>query len=281
MGLKESTLLTLGEGVHVFRRGGQAVQFGIDATRTGIIDTADAEAVSLILRGLDDPTPVAEVRAELAAVRGMDSMSAQSLIDDLYAYRVIVEKQTHQAALLGSSLLAAEIARVLESDRIQVRTPLAGESVPAFLDQLTDDVPLVIADQFSRYSQLNRALSSFHGWRIPVMSFDSRILLGPISIGNDGPCLECIQTRAQARDSFTHTLTASVPGGAQAIDPVVAAAGAAATAMLTRRCAGVPDPPGVIAQRPLPGTAMTIDPFGPVWASHCVEGTHERCPSCR
>ncbi|WP_052092886.1 hypothetical protein [Corynebacterium tuscaniense] len=278
--MRDSTLVTLAHGVHVLQREPGVLQFGMDATRCGIVETRYADDLRPLLAGLSTPSRIREVRTMLMGVDGFTERAARSLIDDLLAYRILTPTTTTPVAMLGASPLAKTLRSLLENSGVAVRAPMGEESDGAFLHRLSDDVPLVVVDRIARHIAVDRKLGKHRTWNIPIATVDARVVVGPVSQGGSGPCLVCAEFYLLDRDPALHTVATALPDGPPSPDPVVLSAGASAAAALIRNAAGVPMPPGVSAGTLQHGTTVAVDPFGPTPVHTQVLGTHPRCPVC-
>nr|VDG62573.1 bacteriocin biosynthesis cyclodehydratase domain [Streptococcus thermophilus] len=270
----DSTLVRLAPGVNVLVRGEGAVQFGLDASRSAVLDTAHPRQLKDILDAAVKPTTVRDVLNALRGLAGIAEPEARALVNDLLGYRILVDASARTVVVLGTSALADEVVRLLRAAGITVRTPLIDEPLRPFISLHSPDVPVVVVDHFPQLVRLREALAGHAGWIIPVFTLDSRVVVGPASVSGDGPCLECVLMHAQDRDPHTHAAATAL---AQALtangpDPTVIAAGAAAAAVVVSRCAEISGPPGVLVPQAQPGIAQVIDPFGPQWVTGPAPG---------
>lgn len=279
MRLNDSTLVTLGHGVHIIARGENAVQFGVDPTRSGVVETPSAHALKEVLGDAGWPLEIGELRDTLVASCGVDSTAARSLIDDLCSYRVLIPPEPTPVAVLGTTPLAREVRRLLSTSGATVRIPLINEDTFAFLERQASS-PLVVVDRAHEYWRLGRELKRHPTWVVPVMSFDSRVLVGPVGGHGERACPMCAFMRLHDRDEHVSQALQDVSQRPRSMDPIVAAAGAASAALAVRRLAGMPDPPGVVADAPGPGWAAVIDPLGPQLVTDLDVSEHPMCPVC-
>ncbi len=277
--LDDSTLVTLGHGVRVLARGEDAVQFGVDATRSGVVETPLASALSRALGGTDWPLTVGTLKDRLVGECRVDTTSARTLIDDLWSYRILVPAEPAAVAVLGTSLLAREITRVLNACGAMVRIPLTNEDTADFMER-QDGVPVVVVDRAHEYLTHGRALKRHSGWLVPVLSYDSRVIVGPVARHGRYACAMCAYMHLQDRDEHFHHTSAALTQQPATMDPVVAAVGAAAAAVVVRRLCGMPDPPGVIAETPGIGWAAVVDPLGSQPVVDVDMAPHPQCPVC-
>lgn len=263
------SLVQLAKGSTVFQRGPNLVQFGLDATRTGIIETACAADLVLLLRATHNPISTHHLISALAELIGYDA--ARSLTADLVSYRILVPAESRHIALIGASPLAKQLSDFLAT---------CGFTVSANLESTDSWVPLVAVDQLAHASAVARMARHRAGAAVPVTQIDSRVIIGPIRFASTDPCLACANAHFEDIDVlWRDTLAENTPGSADP-DPVVAAAGVAAAATVIRRVSGIPDPPGVSAQPVSPGEMVVIDPFGPRPVTTREIAPHPRCRVC-
>lgn len=276
-GITEHTKVRLADGVSVGQRGPSMVQFGLDATRTGVIETPHAQALSKLFDAPFQPRPIHTLSRQLGAVVGAD---ARSLVSDLVAYRILVPTASAPALLLGDSALAASLAGLLGRSGVVVHTAPAHEISPEFLATTEKWGPLVVADQLHQAVPLARLTRHRKGAVVPVATVDSRVAVGPLRLDRAGACPACLAAYLAARDAGWQHACENIPGGPARPDPTVIAAGAAAAAVVVRRLAGLPDPPGVSAPPPHPGQLILVDPFSHEPTRGLTLAPHPDCPVC-
>ncbi|WP_040422424.1 hypothetical protein [Corynebacterium lipophiloflavum] len=279
MQLTPTTPIRLAPGVRVFVRGRNVLQFGLDATRCGVIDTALAELIQPVLARLRAPTPLSDVLDALNQT-GMAPEAARNLIDELAAYRIVVAEEPRTVLLVGSSPLADALSMLLRASGITVRTPLADEPLSRGLASADPTTPAAFVDQLPNARDIARLVRHRSGATLPVSTVDARVFIGPLGVGRAGPCLYCAHLYHAQRDEQWEHLVAALDATPARPDAVTIAAGASAAAMVLRRLAGVPDPPGVSAKAPARGEMFVSDPYGPVPLVRSVHGPHPRCPVC-
>lgn len=142
------TDLMLAPAAHVFLRGQGAVQFGLDATRAGVLETDRAPALLAALLRARAPLPRPELLDKLQRA-GFSPVAAHSLLADLVAYRILVPAPIGSAILLGRGRLAETTTELLRDSGVTVRTPLRGESEHAYLAGATVDAPVLVIDRLS------------------------------------------------------------------------------------------------------------------------------------
>lgn len=275
--LEDSTLLRLGHGVHVVERSDTAVQFGLDATRSGVIESPVAPALARAFGNIAWPVDVRTLREVLKKSCGTDETAARTLIDDLFTYRILIPDTRPTVALAGTTPLARELARILRASGITVRVRTSSDTAAEFCARHQRE-PLVLVDCTHEYFDIGPALVGHGHPLVPVISFDSRVIIGPV--GGAAPCPMCTYMRLNDRDEHVHQVSGALAATARRMDPVVATMGAAVTATVIRRLIGIADPPGIVPDAPPPGWAAVVDPFvGTPVAPFDVE-PHPQCPAC-
>ncbi|MEX3505061.1 hypothetical protein [Corynebacterium sp. LK2510] len=269
------TTVRLAPGVAVILRGPTSIQFGADATRSGIVETPHAAELVALLREAREPTSVDDLVARACSECAMPEHEAASIIADLVAYRVLVDSPEHCALVIGRSALSSAVKPLLRGAHIEVRSPLPGESSERFLAAADETAPLLVVDQPLSASHLAHLTRRRVGAVVPATLVDARVIIGPI-----GPCLHCAHLYHVDRDANWPHVQRVLRESPTTPDPLVVAAGAAAAARVMRRLCAVPDPPGVSAPPLLRGTRIVVDPFAPATESVEVLRSHPRCPAC-
>lgn len=268
----------LADGVSVFQRGPTMVQFGVDATRTGVLEVAQPAAAVRALTDAARPIALHALTAALREALGADA--SRRIVADLVSYRLLVPAVAPHVVMLGTSPLAARLAALLHECRMAVHAPRKHQPDADFLAGCDERAPLVVVDQLARAGALARMVKHRPGPVVPVATVDSRVLIGPLREEPGNPCLRCINLHLAERDAGWERGVHASPHGPASPDPVVVAAGAAAAAVAIRRVAGAPDPPGVSAPRLQPGQLAVVDPFGPKLVTHHTWAPHPRCTVC-
>lgn len=272
------TALTLAPGVRAFLRAPDIVQFGSDATRTGMITTPGAAEVARRINRLKDARTHATVVHMLADPLG-GIAEAESLVADLISYRLLVPASKPVVLTLGHGLLAAHTNTLLAEAGVETRSAVGGESPAKFLLRSDSWLPLVVFGEIVRASKVDEALRQRKGPIVPVTHLDARVIVGPVWVPVKGPCTICARLYLLDRDPNWDVVVSNRPANVTP-EPISAHAGAAAAAIIARRLAGVPDPPGVSAPAPGPGTTLVVDPFGPEPVRTATLPPHSRCPVC-
>lgn len=270
-------LLQLAPGAHVFLRGPRAVQFGLDATRAGVVETPSAPALVAAL--LPTRRPTARSRVEEGLTRaGLGAPAARSLIDDLLAYRILRPVPRAAVILLGRGRLAETTRELLRASRVTVRSPMRGESELAYLAGSDIDAPVLVVDRLAHARTMAPLLTRFaHTW-LPGAIVDAHGIVGPLHLDGEGPCPLCVELHRADTDGHWHRVVTQLPGGPVTPDPVVVAATAAQLVAVARVLVGVPEPPGAPRQRPTPGLVLEVDPYARDRRRRW--DVHPRCPVC-
>lgn len=275
-----ATPVRLAPGVSVFVRAPHTLQFGLDATRTGIIETPYATELAQLIDGTLTPSSPNQLATSLQNRIQAAPGSAESLIADLLSYRILLPVTDLPVLVLGKTPLATELKAQLASSGVQVRVPYTPETEPDFVVTADQSAPLVLVDQLAHATQLAQLVKYRSGPTVAVSLLDSRVLIGPLRTSANDPCQACVQQHLRDRDAGWDKAATQLPKGPRSPDPVMVRAGAAAAAIFMRRVVGVPDPPGVSAPHPVPGEFHIVDPFGPVPLTvHQLE-RHPDCPVC-
>lgn len=268
--------LQFAPGVRPFLRAPGVIQFGADATRTGMITTEHADKLLAELRKLARP------RSTRAAVRGIGEHlgedAARSLVADLVAYRLLVPERGPQALVIGGGALTTKIHEVLAGAGVTVRSPMPHEAAATFLKRHDPWPPIVAVNCDKIAGELAGAARSRRGPLVPVTHLDARVLIGPVCAA-PGPCPMCAQLYLLERDPNWDLVCGHMPGGTSP-EPTSLSAGAALAALAVRRLAGVPDPPGVSGPMPAPGEVISVDPFAAVPVTRTNLSPHPGCPVC-
>ncbi|WP_179129715.1 hypothetical protein [Corynebacterium pacaense] len=262
------THVFLAPSVTVVRRGDTAIQFGLDATRSGVVElgsTELADALAGVLRGIANPLPVSVLVGRLRGA-GVSGTAVFSLIDDLLAYGILREFTRRPVLLLGRGSLPAVIGELLESAGLTARFQLRHDSDAAFLDR-DPTAPVVVINRFSHHAELSARLARRKPTVFSAMLIDARGVIGPARTGGAGPCLTCVELTRVGVDKQWHTLVRQQPRGPANPDPVVEAAVAARVVALLHR--GDPDA-GVIEE---------LDPYTGTISRRRMS-RHPLCPVC-
>lgn len=267
----------LAAGAHVYLRGHGALQFGLDATRAGIIETEHAPLILATLLGARRARPRGHLAAGLVAA-GLAPAAAESLLDDLLVYRILVERTHPTVVMLGRGPLARSLAGMLAESGVTVRSPIRGESEFAYLTAMESPPPVVVVDRLAHSRAMAPLLTRCTETSVPVSVVDHRGFIGPVRIHSAGPCPLCADLHRTEHDAYWHRVVTQAPGGAVTPSPAVAGLVSAQATAVICALVGLPAPPGVTALAPQPGEVITADPWAGITRE--VMGVHPRCPVC-
>lgn len=269
--------MRLADGAHVYLRGRDALQFGLDATRAGIIETTHAPLIMATLLGARRARPRGELLAGLTDA-GLTATAAASLLDDLVAYRILVPATERTVLLLGRGRLAQAVSELLHGAGVDVRTPIRGESEYAYLAAADVSAPVVVVDRLAHSRAMAPMLTRFARTWVSASVVDHRGVIGPLHVDGVGPCPLCADLHRTDRDPYWHRVVTQLPGGPVRPSPAVVAMTAAQATAVIAALAGAPAPPGVAPWDITPGEVVTADPWGGITRE--TLGTHPRCPVC-
>ncbi|MEJ5997360.1 hypothetical protein [Corynebacterium sp. H130] len=275
--------LKLVSAARILVRPGPAIQFGVDATTSGVIDSIAAPQVGAVVDALQSARSVVN-REELIAklsLAGLTQPAARTFVDELESFGILraVPNTPPAVAVIGRSALANALSELLRGSGIIVRRPLRGESIEHFLRFLQKETPLVAVDKLAHARVLGPAVRN--GRRelfLPVQLVDGKGIIGPVASHSDGPCPVCFQLhRTDIDSSWPHLLT-QLPVGAAGAPPTVAATAAQAAAVVAS-FVGMSDPAlGAVQAQWTAGTMLEVDPF--TESRKVLIGKHSGCPLC-
>lgn len=280
MQLTNASRLQFVPGATAIVRGPHHLQFGLDATRSGIIEAADPERLAVVFRTLHSPTRLERFTALALRECGMDPEDTVNLVADLLSYRVLTTTAPAPALVLGRSPLATALRALLSPAGIQLRSPIPRETPEKFISQADPASAVIAVDQLTTARPLAHATSAHPGPVLAVSLIDARVHIGPLRLRRGDPCLYCTDLYHRDRDPHWSHVAAALHDASPTPDPLVVAAGATCAARLIRRLCGAPDPPGVSAPEPARGTRIIADPFGPTPVTQDVLPPHPDCPLC-
>lgn len=274
--INNNSRVKLAQGAHPFLRADNVMQFGTDATRTGLVTTEHAKDVAALLGVLMRPRRLGWVLDQLAELIGAEA--ARSLVDDLVSYRVLVPATKPEVLLVGHGRLAAAVTARLRECGVDVRTQARNEPLSKFLLRADTWVPVTTVNTTALLGELAALTRQRQGPVLPVTQVDARVVVGPVC-ARPGPCPLCVRLYLLDRDPNWPVVEQRAPLSVQG-EPIAAAAGAAAAAVSLRRLAGAPDPPGVSAPKPDAGLLTVVDPFAPTQVSTATLPPHPDCAMC-
>ena len=268
----------LAPGVSVFLRAQNLIQFGLDATRTGVIETPFAKELSLLISATVTPTPLHHLTRAFTAYVGANA--AESMVADLVSFRILVPADPVPVILLGNSPLAKQLSRVLRGCGVEVRSPMRNTTEQRFVGRADTWVPVVAVDKLAEAEAVARMTKQRVGATVPVNLVDSQVFVGPLFDGEGSACLACTARHFSDVDDGWSIALRHFPAGPHSPDHVVLSAGAAAAAAYIRRVAGVAQPPGVSMAAPVSGELHVVDPFATTFMKRKTVLPHPRCEVC-
>lgn len=263
----------LSPSAQVLLRGPGAIQFGLDASRAGIVEVPGAPAVAQCLTALESPTHIDDIVTALAAA-GLDVTLARCLIDELLGFGIARPVCRPEVLVVGTSRLARELTRLLRSLDITVRIPVGEEGIAELLPGISPERPVVLVDQFGWSTRTAALVAASGNPALTVTALDSRGLVGPVRPGGrpSGPCPLCVELHWVRQDGAFIL----VAGGASPFrqDPVTVAATAASAAGVVQSLLGVR--PAAFAD----GDCLLVDPYSPDRGQRFSLSAHPGCPVC-
>lgn len=263
----------------ILLRGDGAVQFGLDATRAGIIESPVAEDIAAALELLTRPTDLDRLLDRLVAA-GLDEPDAVCLLEELLIHGVIRPTRRLPVLLVGASDLARALAQMLHGSGFSVRTTLPDENVELLLHGVDRAWSILLVDQLATPPRLAAVLRRLPNVTVSTTIVDRRGLIGPVRVGGRGPCPLCVDLHWVKQDAHFHTVASQArdTGAAARQDPVVTGATAAATTALLQalrghRVSGSLDPVE-------PGDCLVVDPYAPTRAHRFRLDPFVGCPVC-
>lgn len=267
-------------GVTILARDDTALQFGLDATRCGIVAVDNAAAVAAALRALPKECGRHDLLTTFLGA-SLPPTAAIALVDELVDFGVWQPARGRDhIALIGGSPLAKALEKKLWRDNFSVfrfNTADAPEPVSTFMSRHGHNVPLLVVDEQATAHSMSLHLHTFARTWLPIMQLDQRILIGPLHVDDRGPCPLCLNLyRTEIDPEWRTVLEAATRMGAPDIlvtDAAVAYAVAAARTLVKR-----PGLPGAADTQWHAGTVLDVDIFGGNQRS--VYPNHPRCPVC-
>lgn len=274
-------------GVRVVQRDEHCLQFGVDSTRVGIIETARPDALAAGLHQL----PRVFSREDFSMTSRYADLSqsaAHSLFDDLLAYGIIRSAAPKPVIVFGTSPLATMLRNSLAEANFLVRSPLPGEPEETYLSMQNakeNNIPLVIVDKLAETTGLSPMLLSLARTWIPVSLIDATSVVGPIHLDGVGPCPLCMELHRTDRDPTWHAAAQGLrhsttqPLHTRHHFPTAAAHIAIAQVIVVLETLyGLSPPPGALPHRLHPGQLYELDPYAR--PQQRIIDNHPRCPEC-
>ncbi|ALC05241.1 hypothetical protein CDES_03945 [Corynebacterium deserti GIMN1.010] len=260
------THISLANSAQVLFRSDSSIQFGVDATRAGVIgiDASISAAVVTILRNLRTARPLADVVADLRGA-GLAPTAALTLIDDLLGFGILRESPTAQVLILGSGTLVDATAFLLETYGFAPRLRHPSEDIAEVLD-LSFTHTLVI-NRLAHSQYLAPLLKRRAPTYLQAAIVDSRGQIGPGRRNGSGPCLLCVDLHRCDIDPEWTTIVKQQPDGPTFPDPITELGTAARLVSW------------VIDDSWTPGAIEEVDPHN--GTNHrSTLSVHPRCPIC-
>lgn len=276
--------LKLSDAARIVVRPGPAIQFGVDATTAGVLDSIDPAHIGPVVaalrscrKGLAEPALL--VRLTEA---GLTAEAAQSILAELTDYGILRRLPATEptTALIGRGPLAGAICELLRGSGCTVRRPVRGETDTKFLKDIDPELPLVAVDRLAFARTLGPAVrNGRRSFFVPAQLIDGRGFVGPLSSHSHGPCPLCVQLHRTDIDPYWSQILTQIPGSSPAAAPVTVAATAAQAATVVLSYLGLDAPAlGSRTQSWMPGDVVEVDPFGDY--RHFQLGRHDGCPLC-
>ncbi|MCL0245925.1 TOMM precursor leader peptide-binding protein [Corynebacterium sp. CCM 8835] len=271
--------------VSMHLRRGRNLQFGLDPTWAGIIDTLPPDTTTRIrdvLAGTRTPVTVDELTDALVSAGGTPAETA-TLIDELIDYGALlrVPVGVPRVGVLGEDRAADGIRDLVAQYGAEVSGRLPGERPGGFLRTFSPGAPVVLTGAPDELHDLSTPIIQRGGDVIPVTVIDGRVVLGPLRLRGAGPCPLCARLhRFDADPDAPREAPRFGDGSWLPPDPVVLRTVVTTAAALVLRFAGVTaPPPGPERDLPSAGTVITVDPHR-LTSTATRFGVHPHCPDC-
>ncbi|BAU95166.1 hypothetical protein N24_0904 [Corynebacterium suranareeae] len=260
------TQIALVNSAQVLIRPDSAIQFGIDATRAGVldIDPSHSSKIVPILRNLRTARPIADVIADLTSA-GLAPTAAASLLDDLLAFGVLRESAGSQVLLFGDGSLVDVTSFLLETSGFIPRPQIIDESPREFLELPSSHI--LVLNQLASSPQLAPLLNKYTPTYLCASIIDSRGIIGPGRRNRIGPCLMCVDLHHCDIDPHWLSIINQQPHGPTFPDPVTEMATAARLVAW------------VTSDTWRPGVVEEVNPHDRTNSVRTLP-VHPRCPMC-
>ncbi|AZA10897.1 type 1 periplasmic-binding domain-containing protein [Corynebacterium gerontici] len=255
---------------HTITRNGHQLQFGLDASTAGIVQTLPGRA-----RELGDVIRTSSTQAKLHRQLqnvGFSSSEAFGLIDDLIVHGILRKRAACRDVLVLGSLQGIETT-VLETLGARAHRVKDGESPLRALRRLAVDGVVVV---FSPHEHPHCApLLARQQYVIPVQAIDGKAVVGPIRMAGEGPCPLCADLHRCEVDPLWASIRAQ-EGMSFLEAPARHAAAGAVLGMI--RALDVPHlGPGGSTHTARPGLRLRLDGMS---ATADAIKAHQLCPLC-
>lgn len=279
---RSSGLIRLSDSAYPIERDEHTVQFGIDATRCGVLPVSGSIAGLLaVLRDARTPTPQSELLERLK--EHLSAEAAASIIDDLLAHGILVRVPPLRPAIaiVGRGRLADAVERILQDSAVTALRPRPGQPITAFLAAVPRECPVLAVNVLAECMVLAAPLAAHCETVLPTYVQDGRGVLGPLVRDGEGPCMLCTALHATERDPlWFHAVRQPPPCAPCAPATVVWATAAAAASValhLAATATGLDPLPGAHLR---PGWHVTLSPSDPGISASDYVPRHPRCPVC-
>ncbi|MBK4142453.1 hypothetical protein GWO54_07930 [Corynebacterium macginleyi] len=254
----------------------------MDATRVAVADTGNAPGVARAFATAHQPIDSEELAARLQAA-GLDSVAANSLIEDTLAYGILWPQppqptQPETIIMLGESPLAMELRARLHTDGYTVRIPLDEDNIFSYIHDLDGLFTVLAIDQLHCPIDCANALAGTPTTWLPVSLLDNRGIIGPLRVEGQGPCPLCIHLHRVDADPQWTTIASQLTKVRRQPEKLVIDAVAAQAQVVIRRLSKRPLPPGAPTAFPRPGQQWEVDVYGRHQQRTAI--AHPRCPVC-
>lgn len=278
---EDEPTLAMAPGVNIIARDDSAIQFGLDAARSGVIVVDNAHTVVKLLRSVPPICRRANIVAALGGA-GVPEAAAGAVVDELLAFGIWrPTRATDPIILIGSTPLARDIGAGLWSDGFKVRSPgdsSTTASLNRYIASQPADVPVIIVDMLHRAHPLSVNLKAHMDTWLPVTQFDHRVLLGPLHKNGSGPCLLCLNLYRSEVDPLWPDIVTRAHHRLTATDPLVSSTAVAQIVAVARALVGRPPLHGTTPVRWTVGDYLDVDMFS--GNQRTVLTRHPRCPVC-
>lgn len=277
--ISRAPLLQLAPGIHILRRGRNAVQCGLDARRGAIIEVEKAALVTEALRLLYQPTPQHVLHSRLLDA-GVPAVFISDLIEELIGYGIIQHHQSHTVLVVGSTPFAQYMREHLREKSITVRSPLAGESPTRTFRELPSPPLVLLVDTFGVDNHTAVFLARNARHLISAAVIDSTAYITTLRQRGEGLCPRCIDLTATEHDpAFMSIARQFMQVRIHRQDPTLIAAAAAVTGIAVEDVLGTPRATGEPAPHRLPGEMKIVEPYSEQVHTQLLE-PHPHCPIC-
>ncbi|AZA09794.1 hypothetical protein [Corynebacterium pseudopelargi] len=261
-------VLRLSPSASLLRRSAHELQFGLDATRAGIVETLPGRARELG-EVLEQPATHQQLAQRIQHV-GYSLSEAYGLIDDLLVHGILRPTPREGPVVLVGEL--AGIGRILRRElRGRIRT--RAKDSAALIESASADTPIVVLAPHETPELV--PLLATKSTVFPVQSIDGAGVIGPLRLRGHGPCILCADLLRTAGDPLWARLRkATSAAGLEA--PARLATAAALLALI--RGLEIPNPsPGQSGVMPTPGLELVCNGFK---VCHRVVEQYSLCPLC-